>query len=108
MRKNGAIHHIRGCCYRPLDDCRKCTHLTGIDLTASEVFQATHSAVILRSRALARRLEGPPRALAAHPSRLAVKNGEHLRMTASFDSASCLAGRTASDRLHPFALTLNF
>jgi hypothetical protein len=38
--------------------------------------------VILRSRALARRLEGWPRALVAHPSRLAVKNGEHLRMTA--------------------------
>jgi hypothetical protein len=41
----------------------------------------THSAVILRSRALARRLEGWPQALVAHPSRLAVKNGEHLRMT---------------------------
>ena len=38
--------------------------------------------VILRSRALARRLEGWPRALVAHPARLAVKNGEHLRMTA--------------------------
>jgi hypothetical protein len=37
--------------------------------------------VILRSRALARRLEGSPQALVAHPSRLAVKNGEHLRMT---------------------------
>src|SRR3954451_8478227 len=35
----------------------------------------------LRSRALARRLEGWPQALVAHPSRLAVKNGEHLRMT---------------------------
>jgi hypothetical protein len=42
------------------------------------------TAVILRSRALARRLEGWPRALVAHPSRLAVKNGEHLRMTAVF------------------------
>jgi hypothetical protein len=41
-----------------------------------------HSAVILRSRALARRLEGWPRALVAHPSRLAAKSGEHLRMTA--------------------------
>jgi hypothetical protein len=41
------------------------------------------SPVILRSRALARRLEGWPQALAAHPSRLAVKNGEHLRMTAA-------------------------
>jgi len=38
--------------------------------------------VILRSRALARRLEGSPRVPAAHPSRLAVKDGEHLRMTA--------------------------
>jgi hypothetical protein len=38
--------------------------------------------VILRSRALARRLEGSSGALVAHPSRLAVKNGEHLRMTA--------------------------
>ena len=39
--------------------------------------------VIRRSRAVARRLEGWPHApvLAAHPSRLAVKNGEHLRMT---------------------------
>src|SRR6185295_3640913 len=40
--------------------------------------------VILRSRALARRLEGWPRApseLAADPSRLAAKGGEHLRMT---------------------------
>jgi hypothetical protein len=45
---------------------------------------ATHSAVILRSRALARRLEGSPLARVAHPSRLAVKNGEHLRMTAVF------------------------
>jgi hypothetical protein len=43
---------------------------------------AIHLAVILRSRALARRFEGWPRALVAHPSRLAVKNGEHLRMTA--------------------------
>jgi hypothetical protein len=40
-----------------------------------------YSAVILRSRALARRLEGSPGALAAHPSRLA-EDGEHLRMTA--------------------------
>jgi hypothetical protein len=40
-----------------------------------------HSAVILRSRALARHLEGSPLALVTHPSRLAVKNGEHLRMT---------------------------
>jgi hypothetical protein len=46
------------------------------------VFLITHSIVVLRSRALARRLEGWPRALVAHPSRLAVKDGEHLRMTA--------------------------
>jgi hypothetical protein len=45
-------------------------------------FQATDLTVILRSRALARRLEGSPLVLVAHPSRLAVKNGEHLRMTA--------------------------
>jgi hypothetical protein len=44
-------------------------------------FPAKHSAVILRSRAFARRLEGWPQALVAHPSRLAVKNSEHLRMT---------------------------
>src|SRR4029077_4315224 len=41
-----------------------------------------HTAVILRSRALARRLEGWPRAPMAHPSRLAARCGEHLRMTA--------------------------
>jgi hypothetical protein len=44
-------------------------------------FEITHLAdvtVILRSRALARRLEGSPRAFVAHPLRLAVKNGEHL------------------------------
>jgi hypothetical protein len=45
---------------------------------------ATPSAVILTSRALARRLEGSPLARVAHPSRLAVKNGEHLRLTAVF------------------------
>jgi hypothetical protein len=44
--------------------------------------RATDKTVILRSRALARRLEGRPRVLVAHPSRLAVKNGEHLWMTA--------------------------
>jgi hypothetical protein len=38
--------------------------------------------VILRSRALARRLEGWLRALVAYPSRLA-EDGEHLRMTTS-------------------------
>jgi hypothetical protein len=54
---------------------------------------ATHLAVILRSRALARRLEGWPRALVAHPSRLAVKNGEHLRMTAVLVWSSAIAGR---------------
>jgi hypothetical protein len=45
------------------------------------VFLAAYSTVILRSRALARRLEGSPKALVAHPSRLA-QEGEHLRMTA--------------------------
>jgi hypothetical protein len=39
--------------------------------------------VILRSRALARRLEGWKQAPVAHPSRLA-QEGEHLRMTTSF------------------------
>jgi hypothetical protein len=47
-----------------------------------------YSTVILRSRALARRLEGWSGALAAHPSRLAVKNGEHLRMTAVREEAA--------------------
>jgi hypothetical protein len=42
--------------------------------------------VILRSRALARRLEGSPQVLAAHPSRLA-QEGEHLRMTALYVDA---------------------
>jgi hypothetical protein len=42
----------------------------------------THSTVILRSRALARRLEGWKQAIVAHPSRLA-EDGEHLRMTAA-------------------------
>jgi hypothetical protein len=41
----------------------------------------TNDAVILRSCALARRLEGWPQVRVPHPSRLAVKNGEHLRMT---------------------------
>jgi hypothetical protein len=49
-----------------------------------EVAVSTKKTVILRSRALARRLEGWPRALVAHPSRLAVKNGEHLRMKARY------------------------
>jgi hypothetical protein len=48
---------------------------------------ATSEAVILRSRALARRLEGWKRVLVAHPSRLAVKNGEHLRMTVELVSS---------------------
>ena len=42
--------------------------------------------VILRSRALARRLEGWPRVLVANPSRLA-QEGEHLRMTTAFGEA---------------------
>src|ERR1043166_2067685 len=36
----------------------------------------------MRSRALARRLEGWPRTHVAHPSRLAARCGERLRMTA--------------------------
>jgi hypothetical protein len=47
------------------------------------------SAVILRSRALARRLEGWPQALVAHPSRLAAKGGEHLRMTKENFAIQC-------------------
>jgi hypothetical protein len=42
----------------------------------------TYTTVILRSRALARRLEGWA-TTRFHPSRLAAKGGEHLRMTAS-------------------------
>jgi hypothetical protein len=46
--------------------------------------------VILRSRALARRLEGWPQVLVTDPSRLAAKSGEHLRMTAVYaDAPSC-------------------
>jgi hypothetical protein len=48
--------------------------------------KSAHPTVILRSRALARRLEGSPRALVAHPSRLA-EDGEHLRMTVVFCGA---------------------
>jgi hypothetical protein len=63
---------------------------------------ATHSVVILRSRALARRLEGWPQALVAHPSRLA-EDGEHLRMTAAlvWRERGAPAGRTviASQRV---------
>ena len=59
-----------------------------------------HSAVFLRSRVLARRLEGWPRALVAHPSRLAVKNGEHLRMTAVFDGAGGLCRKLTDDDLN--------
>jgi hypothetical protein len=43
-------------------------------------FNALFTAVILRSRALARRLEGWA-TTRGHPSRLAAKGGEHLRMT---------------------------
>ncbi len=52
-------------------------------------------AVILRSRALARRLEGWPRApvFVAHPSRLAAKGGEHLRMTAQICSGGSFGCR---------------
>jgi hypothetical protein len=45
---------------------------------------ATHPTVILRSRALARRLEGWPQVLVADPSRLAARCGEHLRMTSRY------------------------
>jgi hypothetical protein len=46
--------------------------------------------VILRSRALARRLEGWPQALVADPSRLAANCGEHLRMTGLYvDARPC-------------------
>jgi hypothetical protein len=55
---------------------------TGANSVVAPAKATTISAVILRSRALARRLEGSPLALVAHPWRLAVKNGEHLRMTA--------------------------
>jgi hypothetical protein len=50
-------------------------------MTISLHARAALSSVILRSRALARRLEGWRRtpALVVHPSRLAVKNGEHLQ-----------------------------
>jgi hypothetical protein len=48
----------------------------------NDAIASTTTTVILRSRALARRLEGSPQALVAHPSRLALKKGEHLRMTA--------------------------
>jgi hypothetical protein len=56
----------------------------------------TSTTVILRSRALARRLEGWPLALVAHPSRLGMKNAEHLRMT-----AVCIMVGTAQMRLCP-------
>src|SRR4051812_34480717 len=58
----------------------------GVPTNVVPANDAKYAAVILRSRALARRLEGSPRALVAHPSRLAVKNGEHLRMTAEMGS----------------------
>jgi hypothetical protein len=54
------------------------------------MIEAAHPTVILRSRALARRLEGWPRAHVAHPSRLAAKGGEHLRMTAVFVRSSAI------------------
>src|SRR3954447_19000120 len=56
------------------------------DGVPTKLNRSTYTAVILRSRALARRLEGWQQALVAHPSRLAVKNGEHLRMTAVYKS----------------------
>jgi hypothetical protein len=57
---------------------------------------ATHPTVILRSRALAPRLEGWPRALVAHPSRL-TEDGEHLRMTAVLDDARWVMRITTAD-----------
>jgi hypothetical protein len=72
------------------------------------VFLATHSTVILRSRALARRLEGWVLARVAHPSRLAVKNGEHLRMTADrvtrADAIQLLLGWTGNGTTEPLSL----
>ncbi len=61
----------------------------------AESFPATYTAVILRSRAFARRLEGLPLALVAHPSRLA-EDGEHLRVTAALVSG--LHPRPRNDR----------
>jgi hypothetical protein len=61
---------------------------------------------MLRSRALARRLEGSPRALVAHPSRLAVKDGEHLRMTAVF-SGRPESGFTHTNHQPPMALSMH-
>src|SRR4051812_50010552 len=58
-------------------------------------FSIYESSVILRSRALARRLEGWPQGLVAHPSRLAVKNGEHLRMTGVLAWPSGVAARVS-------------
>src|SRR5947209_4826701 len=52
----------------------------GILLTFCRIHSYTTD-VILRSRALARRLEGSAMGACGHPSRLAVKNGEHLRRT---------------------------
>jgi hypothetical protein len=49
---------------------------------------APHTIVILRSRALARRLERRPQALVADPSRLAAGGGEHLRMTVVTNASS--------------------
>jgi hypothetical protein len=52
--------------------------------SSAVVLAKATTSVILRSRALARRLEGSPLALVVHPSRLAAKGGEHLRMTAEY------------------------
>src|SRR4051812_22662357 len=54
----------------------------------------------LRSRALARRLEGWLQVLVAHPLRLAVKKGEHLRMTAVLVwIPGCVTPHRASSRI---------
>src|SRR5712672_1890286 len=50
----------------------RASHATQMRDEARSDSGATPTAVILRSRALARRLEGRPRALVAHPSRLAA------------------------------------
>src|SRR4051812_16269815 len=65
----------------------------------SKVFLTTPTAVILRSGALARRLEGSPLALVAHPSRLA-EDGEHLRMTAVLVCSSVRVRRGCASNLH--------
>jgi hypothetical protein len=68
MMKDGKILRIR------------CRSSSGNQDGAIGGVSSTRAVVILRSRALARRLEGWTRALVVHPSRLA-EDGGHLRMT---------------------------